>query len=252
MKSGRMTELELIVDLHLGTERQGPGSKAITLTALQLIPNSNDIKTVADLGCGTGGQTLTLAQHLNAQITAVDLFPEFLEEVNVRAQNEGVANQIGVLQKSIDDLPFKEELDLIWSEGAIYNLGFKNGIQLWKDYLKPGGYLAVSEITWITGSRPKEIQEFWTHAYPEISQAKDKIVDLEDNGYNLVGYFKLPPESWLKTYYEPLEKTIPAFLERHDHSELAQKVAQEYLDELSLYKKYSKYFSYGFYIAQKE
>ena len=246
-----MTELELIVDLHLATDRQGPGSNADTLNALQFIPNSQNLETVADLGCGTGGQTLTLAKHLNAQITAVDLFPEFLNQLNTRAYQEGVANQITTLQQSIDELPFKEDLDLIWSEGAIYNLGFKKGIQIWKDYLKPGGYLAVSEITWITSSRPKVIEDFWNNAYPEISQAKNKIADLEESGYNLMGYFKLSTESWLKTYYEPLEITISAFLDRHKNSDLAKKVAQEQLDEIALFKKYSKYFSYGFYIAQK-
>lgn len=247
-----MTELELIIDLHLGTQRQGPGSKADTLKALQLIPNSQNIKTVADLGCGTGGQTLTLAQHLPADIVAVDLFKEFLEELKSNAKKEGASHQIKTLQKSIDDLVFTEEFDLIWSEGAIYNLGFKKGIQLWKDYLKPGGYLAVSEITWITEKRPQEIEDFWNNAYPEISQAKNKITDLEENGYNLVGYFSLPPESWMETYYNPLQKTFPTFLERHENSELAQKVVQEYQDEIALFKKYSKYYSYGFYIAQKE
>ena len=48
---------------------------------------------------------------------------------------------------SMDNLPFQnEELDLIWSEGAIYNIGFERGLNEWRRYLKPGGYIAVSEV----------------------------------------------------------------------------------------------------------
>jgi hypothetical protein len=40
----------------------------------------------------------------------------------------------------MDDLPFKEEeLDLIWSEGAIYNIGFEKGLREWRKYLKKMG-----------------------------------------------------------------------------------------------------------------
>ena len=44
----------------------------------------------------------------------------------------------------MEDLPFdNEEFDIIWSEEAIYNMGFKAGIRKWKDYLKTGGYSPV-------------------------------------------------------------------------------------------------------------
>ena len=76
-----MNELELIIDLQKNSERQGPGSEHDTLRALELLNLPTDqILKVADIGCGSGGQTITLAKNLNAQITAVDLFPEFLNE----------------------------------------------------------------------------------------------------------------------------------------------------------------------------
>ena len=37
----------------------------------------------------------------------------------------------------MDALPFQEEeLDLIWSEGAIYNIGFERGMNEWNKFLK--------------------------------------------------------------------------------------------------------------------
>lgn len=248
-----MTELELIIDLHKNSERQGPGSEAETLKALRCMNLSEtDQLKIADIGCGSGGQTITLAQNLDGQITAVDLFPDFLTELQEKSQKLGLDHKIKMLQKSMDDLPFQdEELDLIWSEGAVYNIGFENGIRKWHRFLKKGGYLAVSEITWITNSRPKEIEDFWTNAYPEIDVASNKIRILENNGFTLTGYFFLTSDSWLKNYYQPLKMKFNSFLEEHQHSELAQKVVAENQSEMELYEKYKDYYSYGFYIAKK-
>jgi SAM-dependent methyltransferase len=248
-----MTELELIIDLHKNSERQGPGSENDTLRALDLLnfPIDQNLKA-ADIGCGSGGQTISLAKNINGQITAVDLFPEFLDELNEKSQKLGLSDKIVTLEKSMSELPFKKgEFDLVWSEGAIYNIGFENGLKKWKDYLKVGGYLAVSEITWITNSRPKEIEEFWKEEYPEIDIASNKIKQLENNGYTLVGYFFLNQESWLENYYEPMKARFETFLKRNNNSELARKVVDENQAEMDLYQKFKDYYSYGFYVARK-
>jgi len=248
-----MTEIELIVDLHKSSERQGPGSEKDTLKALGFmnLPTDQELK-VADVGCGSGGQTISLAKNLNGQITAVDLFPEFLNELNEKSQKLGLTDKIITLEQSMDDLPFKEnEFDLIWSEGAIYNIGFENGLIKWKNYLKVGGYLAVSEITWITQSRPKEIEDFWEKEYSEVDIASNKIKQLEKNGYTLIGYFYLSQDSWIENYYKPMEARFETFLKRNNNSELARKVVEDNKAEIDLYQKYKDYYSYGFYIARK-
>jgi ubiquinone/menaquinone biosynthesis C-methylase UbiE len=103
----------------------------------------NLICKIADIGCGTGAQTMALAQHTKGHITAVDLFPVFLEKLNERAQEKGLSDRITTLARSMEDLPFEgEALDIIWSEGAIYIMGFEKGVRDWKRFLKPGGYLA--------------------------------------------------------------------------------------------------------------
>ena len=248
-----MTEIELIIDLHKNSERQGPGSENDTLKALDFLhlPTDKNLK-VADIGCGSGGQTISLAKNLNGQITAVDLFPEFLNELQEKSQKLGLTEKILTIEKSMDDLPFKKnEFDIIWSEGAIYNIGFENGINQWKDYLKVDGYLAVSEITWITQSRPNEIEKFWESEYPEIDTASNKIKQLENNGYTLVGYFYLNQDSWIENYYKPMQGRFDTFLNRNGNSELARKVVEDNQAEIDLYRKFKDYFSYGFYVAKK-
>ena len=244
----------LMVDLHLDGERQGPGSEEQTLRALAhtQLDTSSTLK-VADIGCGTGASTLVLAKSLpNAQITAVDLFPEFLNVLTQRVEAEGVSAEVKVMEGSMDALPFtKDSFDLIWSEGAIYNIGFKRGIELWKPFLKTGGVLAVSEITWLHPNPPEEIRVHWEAEYPEISTASEKIKLLESAGYDLLGYSVLPPSNWIENYYVPTESRIPEFSARHEGVQEVDELISMERQEAKLYEQYKKWFSYGFYVVVK-
>lgn len=245
--------LALLVDLHKGQQRQGPGGDAETVRALSLsnISRTERIK-VADIGCGTGASTLQLAKSLNADITAIDFLPEFIDILESNARAEGLSGKIKPIVGSMEALPFgDEELDVIWSEGAIYNMGFRNGVMSWRRFLKPGGALVVSEITWINGARPDDLQKYWDGEYPEIGTASSKFAVLEECGYAPAGYFVLPETCWLENYYAPLHEQLPAFIARHAGNEKARAVAETEHHELELYRKYKAYYGYGVYIARK-
>ena len=62
-------DVNLICEFFLNVERQGPGSPDVTLKALSFVDNLTDKSLIADLGCGTGGQTMTLARHTTGHIT---------------------------------------------------------------------------------------------------------------------------------------------------------------------------------------
>ena len=248
-----MENLDLLIDLHKHGDRQGPGGdvetqRAVTLAALG---ESRRLK-VADLGCGTGASTLCLANTLNADITAVDFVPEFIEILRQNADASGLGQRVHTTVGSMDNVEFStNELDLIWSEGAIYNIGFERGIHYWRQFLKPRGVLAVSEITWLTDRRPDEIQSYWDAQYTEIDTASSKIKLLEEAGYTPLGYFVLPEHCWLDNYYHPLQKRFDAFLSRHSNNEDAQALVDAEIQEIAVFETFKQYFSYGFYIASK-
>jgi ubiquinone/menaquinone biosynthesis C-methylase UbiE len=207
-----MTELELLVDLHKDNLRQGPGSKEETLKALSFLNlNTDEEIKIADIGCGTGAQTIVLAQHTNSQILAVDLFPAFLNKLEEKTSELHLSHRVKILCRSMDNLSFEQEcFDVFWSEGAAYIMGFKNALN-WKPFIKKNGYLVVSEVCWTTLSRPQEIEIFWNNAYPEMDTISNKIKAIEHCGYRPIGFFVLPTNCWIENYYQPLEKQIPGF-----------------------------------------
>jgi len=252
-KDVTVDDYKLLIDLHKDGHRQGPGGDAETEQALNLamIDRAAPLK-VADIGCGTGASALLLSRLLNAQITAVDFLQDFLDVLNERAESAGVADRISTLACSMDNLPFPdEELDVIWSEGAIYNIGFEKGVAEWRRFLKAGGLLVASEITWLTDSRPAELQRHWDSEYPEIDVASAKIRVLEKHGFSPVGYFVLQEHCWLDQYYRPMQARFEDFLNRNGNTEEAREIMAAEQYEIDLYETYKSHVGYGVYIAKK-
>jgi SAM-dependent methyltransferase len=249
-----MDDYTLLIDLHKQGHRQGPGGDAETERALHLAGiDIHASLNIADIGCGTGASTLALARILKmSRITAVDFLQDFLDGLNHGAQCAGVANRISTRLRSMDDLPFADgELDVIWSEGAIYNMGFERGVAEWRRFLKTGGLLVASEITWLTDSRPVELQEHWENEYSEINVASAKMRVLEKNGFAPVGYFVLPEYCWMEEYYRPMQARFESFLNRNGNSQEARDIVNAEQHEMDLYERHKPYISYGMYIAKK-
>lgn len=210
-------DVEMICSFLLDAERQGPGSPQMTIKAREFIDGLTDDSLIADLGCGTGGQTMVLARHIPGHITGLDLFPAFIDRFNSNAATLGLAGRVRGIVGSMDALPFaKESLDLIWSEGAIYNIGFRHGLDYWRDFLKPGGYVAVTESSWLTDERPAEINDFWT-----------------DN------------------YYRPMHAVRERFLRENPGNRSIGELVKFSRHEEALYDKYKEFYGYVFYIGRK-
>ncbi len=248
-EGGSMELLDFLIEFHRDAERQGPGSPQTTLRALRSVPHHDRVRTVLDIGCGTGAQTLELARATTAEITAVDIFPSFLNRLRERAEAAGLEDRIRPVRMSMDALAFPSaSFDLIWAEGCIYHIGFENGLKQWKRYLKPGGHLVVSEISWLTDTRPSEIEAYWLAAYSEIDTIEGKRRIIDECGYELVDDFVLPPECWTDRYYEPIRARSSDFAKKHGNTPAVEAFIREGLHEAEMYDRYGKYYSYVFYV----
>lgn len=251
-KSIHEFDFALICEYFSNLERQGPGSREVTLKALSFVDNLSKDAKVLDVGCGTGGQTMVLAASLPARITGLDLFPAFIELFNNNAKKLNFQDRVQGVVGSMDKLPFKnEELDLIWSEGAIYNIGFERGMNEWHKFLKPGGYIAVSEASWFTEKRPAEIDNYWQDAYPEIDTIANKVALMQKAGYVPVAVFVLPENCWIENFYAPQVPAQDIFLKKHTGNKMAEEFIANERREAELYRKYKEYYGYVFYIGKK-
>ena len=250
-KSIHEFNLSLICEYFSHFERQGPGSAEITTKALSFIEGLSKEAKIADLGCGTGGQTMVLAQHTPGQITGLDLFPTFIDLFNKNAHELKLEARVKGIVGSMDQLPFQpEELDLIWSEGAIYNIGFERGLREWKNSLKPGGYVAVSEASWFTEERPQEIHDFWMDAYPGIDTVPNKVKQMQQIGYVPIASFILPVNCWTN-FYTMHPEAQKVFREKHEGNKAAEDFIANQRHEEKLYNKYKDFYGYAFYIGKK-
>ena len=243
---------DLVIETHLGLERQGPGSPEMVLKALSFIDDPDKILQAADFGCGTGGQTMVLAQHIAGNITGVDLCPDFINLFNTNAKKLNLEKRVHGMVGSILELPFqKEEFDLIWSEGVIDAIGFEKGITYWNQFLKRNGYIALTGPSWLTDERPVEIEEFWAAAVQGIGTVADNILTMQKAGYEFVASFVLPQQCWTDHYFIPREAAEKVLLEKYPKSKTVEAYLEEEKYEVELYSKYKRYYGYVFYIGKK-
>lgn len=244
-------DFNLICEYFLGQERQGPGNPEMTLRALSFIDGLDSRSRIADLGCGTGGQTMTLAAATSCRITGLDIFPAFVDRFNERARELGVYGRVNGVVGSMDAPPFEEgTLDLIWSEGAIYNVGFERGLREWRQLLKPGGYVAVTENTWFTDQRPAPIADFWNAAYPEIDTIPAKVAAMQRAGYGFVAAFALPESTWADFYaWQP--EAQKRFIQKHAGNPAAEAMMAAVKQERELWESYKALYGYVFYIGRR-
>ncbi|MBK7172301.1 MAG: class I SAM-dependent methyltransferase [Bacteroidales bacterium] len=251
-KSIHEFDFNLICEYFSSLERQGPGSPEVTIKALNFTGNLTRESRIADIGCGTGGQSVVLAQHTPGHITGIDLFPAFIDQLNVNANKLNIQDRLKGIVGSMDNLPFQhEELDLIWSEGAIYNIGFEKGLKEWNQFLKPGGYIAVTDASWFTEERPAEINAFWQDAYPEIDTIPNKVAQLQKAGYIPVASFILPENCWTEHFYVPQMEAQRIFLSKYKGNPTAEELIASQQHEAQLYARYKAYYGYVFYIGKK-
>jgi SAM-dependent methyltransferase len=223
------TALEVFWKLHADLPKQGPGSDPSTRRALALVPDLPSAARILDLGCGPGRQSLVLARETGGHVTAVDRLPAFLEQLEERAETAGLADRIETVDASMGDLAYDDEsFDLLWSEGAIYNIGFEKGLNAWCRLLQPGGSLAVSELAWLSDDPPEHIRRFWNHEYPAMQSREANERAVAAAGYQLLGGFVLPEADWWDDYYRPIDSRIEALREvRSDEGWLAALAAAE-------------------------
>jgi ubiquinone/menaquinone biosynthesis C-methylase UbiE len=247
-----MEGIEYLYELCEALPRCGPGDNEYTRRAFHAIPKPPQHPFILDIGCGSGVQTIELAKISNGKIIALDNHQPFLDKLMERASKQGFEEKITPIHASMLDMDFEEKtFDIIWSEGALYFMGFQNGLKGCHQLLKNKGHLAASELVYTSPDPPDAVIQYLENEYPDIKNIEDNIELIQREGFKLVSHFTLPELAWLNSYYLPMEKELPRFNKKYQGNEIALGVFEGFRNEIDFYRKYSKFYGYEFFVMQK-
>jgi SAM-dependent methyltransferase len=242
--------MNFFFEVHNDLPREAPGNNQSTKRAFKMVRNLKPDLKILDIGCGPGRQSIELARNHGCHVTALDNHQPFLDKLNRKAENEKLTDRITTVNASMFDMKFSPaSFDLIWSEGAIYIYGFEKGLRDWKKFLTEGGYIVVSELSWLTPEMPQEPKEFWDKEYPAMKSVNGNLKIADECGYSVAGVFIIPDSGW-EDYYGPVEKRIQNLREIYGDNPEANKVFDNETAEIALYRKYGEYYGYVFYILR--
>jgi ubiquinone/menaquinone biosynthesis C-methylase UbiE len=187
-----------------------------TRKAYHMLPQI-DKPRILDIGCGSGIPTLELARLGQGEVIGIDIDQHALDEFATKIVKSGLSARVKALNRSLINIDFPDgSFDIIWSEGSIYAIGFKEGLRKWKRFLKQDGFMVIHD---------------------EQGNVNEKLEQIAKCGYELLGYFILSKETWWKEYFAPLEKSITeAQTEYSNNLKVIEEIHQAQ-EELDTFKK---------------
>nr|WP_321513021.1 MerR family transcriptional regulator [uncultured Pseudodesulfovibrio sp.] len=247
--------MEIFFKIYEGLDREGPGNFAMTKRAYDMCTGLPEKPEVLELGCGSGGATIPLAQISGGIVTATEIYHPFLEKMVERAKRAGVEDRIIAAVMDMGDIQAEpESFDLIWCEGAAYILGVDKAFAQWQQYLKPGGCLCISDAVWLSedirDNAPDELKNFWAEGYPAMRTAEENNRAGEAAGYTPLGNFTIDTACW-DAFYNDVERRLEKIEQTYGTEPNGRAIIDMTHKEISLYRNYPGTYGYEFHIFKK-
>jgi ubiquinone/menaquinone biosynthesis C-methylase UbiE len=187
---------------------------------------------ILDIGCGSGVPTLELARLSGGEVTGIDIDDNALQRLEEKINTTNMGERVHVIHGSLKAMTFPEKsFDILWAEGSIFVLGFKQGLKTWKPFLKPDGYLVVHD------------------AVGNLDQKKRTIPRC---GYHLIDWFLLGAEIWWQHYYVPLKKAVQDLRQQKPTNRDLKKALRRAEKEIQGYHQHPEQYNSVYFIMRKE
>ena len=138
------------------------------------------VRSILDLGAGTGTGTFGLLQHFaGSHAVAVDGSTAMLEHLRRRAEHLGLASRVTTLHADLDvGVPELDPVDLAWAAGSLHHLADPDRtLAQVAAAIRPGGLLAVVELAshprFLTDGEPGAAAEAKAHALLAVDRTAD-------------------------------------------------------------------------------
>ena len=239
-------------EVYEALPRQGPGNLACARRALAICSDLPASPVAIDLGCGVGAQTLHLAELTSATIIAVDSHEPSIERLRATVAERGLSERVRPIVGDMASLQLPAgSFDLVWSEGALYNLGIEKALRVCHELLRPGGYLAFTDAVWRRDNPPAEVKAGFQDDYPGMGKVTDVLATISQCGFRLLDHFTLPDEAWWDDFYTPMQRRIEDLRDKYANDSEALDILRQIAQEPEMHEKYSDYFAYEFFVARK-
>ncbi len=243
----------IFFEVYESLPRQGPGNHASTAKALGMCHELPVSPKVLDLGCGGGAQTLDIAELTSGHIVAVDLHTPFIQRLQAEIERRGLAQRIETCVGDMNHPEFPAgTFDLIWSEGALYNIGMHRALSLCRNLLATGGYLAFTDAVWRKANPPPAVKAGFDLDYPTMGWVTDLVDAIAASGFEVQGHFTLPDDAWWADFYTPMEGRIEALRDKYANDAEATAILDQLAEEPRMHRDYSEYYAYAFFVARRQ
>ncbi len=243
----------MFFEVYESLPRQGPGNRTCAAKALALCCDLPPSPMVLDLGCGVGGQTFHLAEMTSGCIIAIDNHAPFIERLRATVTGRGLARRIRPIVADMARPGLAPaSFDLVWSEGALYNIGIDNALCICHRLLRPGGCLVFTDAVWRKQNPPSEVKATFDMDYPAMGRISDALTTIERSGFSLIGHFTLPDAAWWDDFYGPMETRIEELRGKYADDYEALTVLDQLAQEPEMHRKHSDCFAYECFVARRK
>ena len=241
----------IFFELFESLPRQGPGNRQSASNALKMCSELVVEPRILDLGCGTGAQTFYLTELTGGTVVAIDSYAPFLEQLQAEAIQRGLQTRVEAVIADIGDFAdASKRFDLIWSEGALYNVGIEAALDSYIPVLNESGYFVFTDAVWRKDNPPQMVAAMFAD-YPAMGKVQNIVDIIEAKQLKLNGHFPLPAEAWLDEFYVPMEEQLEKLRHKYEANPMAQTILDELATEPALYRQYSDYYGYEFFVVSK-
>ena len=193
---------------------QSPGGAVTTQELAQRLDLANRSGLrVLDIGCGTGGAAMFLAEHHAATVTGVDFAAAMIEICNERVGENGRTGLTFVHGDACNaDLFSPETFDLIWTRDCVLHIEDKP--RLWSNairWLKTGGQLMATDFGRSDGELSADFMQYVTDSYYHLQDLDCYHRTIEEAGFSDVHSEDITPR-----FIELNEQDLTQLIQRRD------------------------------------
>ena len=237
-------------DIYANTEILSP----VDLETWRVIGDTSRIdpsSRVIELASGKGAFANYLAKNFGCHLEGFDINPEFVDHANRRARELGLHSRVQFSKADVNHVEaVPATYDLGVCLGALY-IFRENGWRILSRAVKPGSFLAISDLLCKKADPPKNLVEVYFEEPNQPLTLNDAREWYSSRGAKIVREETCSLEAW-REYYDRTRQMLAEIVKENPANTELQLEVEEGFKEDRLFRKYGEQFiDYTTFILQK-